>query len=153
MRGGGGQGGVWDSVARNNEALKAENATGSLERALNSGPVQDQLGEVRRGIVPKIPDGTVGFIFVHGGRALGAEFLGSEELARALASKLIDSYAVDFVILKGGESGIRPEPRPDNRVAIDFYERVCRVGSQRSQLRRAPARASAPAATASWATA
>ena len=73
----------------------------------------------------------MGFIFVHGGRALGAELFGSEELARALLPKLIDSYAVDFVILKGDESGFRPEPKPNDRVAIDFYERVCRAGSQR----------------------
>jgi hypothetical protein len=132
LRRGTSQAGVWAEVARNNAALKAENATGSLERAINSGPVQDRLSEVRRGIVPRIPEGTVGFIFVHGGRALGAEFLGSEGLARALLPKLIDSYAVDFVILKGGESGFRPMPKPDDRVAIDFYERVCRAGSQRS---------------------
>jgi hypothetical protein len=117
-------------VARNNAALKAENATGSLETAINSRPVQDRLAEVRGGIVPRIPEGTVGFVFVHGGRASGAEFFGNEEMARALLPKLLDSYAVDYVILKGGEAGILP--RPDNRVAIEFYERVCRAGSDRT---------------------
>jgi len=130
LRRGATQAGVWAEVARNNAALKAENATGSLETAINSRPVQDRLAEVRGGIVPRIPEGTVGFVFVHGARALGAEFFGNDEMARSLLPKLLDSYAVDYVILKGGESGILP--RPDNRVAIEFYERVCRAGSDRS---------------------
>jgi hypothetical protein len=130
LRRGATQAGVWAEVARNNAALKAENATGSLETAINSRPVQDRLAEVRGGIVPRIPEGTVGFVFVHGARALGAEFFGNDEMARSLLPKLLDSYTVDYVILKGGESGILP--RPDNRVAIEFYERVCRAGSDRS---------------------
>ena len=133
LRRGTGQAGVWSEVARNNAALKAENATGSLETAINSKHVQDRLAEVRDGIVPKVPEGTVGFIFVHGGRALGAEFFGNEAMARALLPKLIDSYAVDFVILKGEEAGFRPMPKPNDRVAIEFYERVCRAGSQRTK--------------------
>jgi hypothetical protein len=39
---------------------------------------------------------------------------------------------VDFVILKGGDVGLRPVPKPDDRAAIDFYERVSRAGSQRT---------------------
>jgi hypothetical protein len=72
----------------------------------------------------------VGFIFVHDGRAVGADFFGSEELARAEFPQLLDSYAIDYVILNRfghAASG------GDNRSAIEFFERVCRTGSQRAK--------------------
>lgn len=130
MRKGADQGRIWSEVSEKGRALKAENPTASLELMLNSKDVQDKLGEVRRTILPKMPDGTVGYIFVSRGRALGAEMFGSEELARDLLPKLLDSYAVDYVILHkpAGEG----ESRPDNRAAIEFFERVCRAGSQRA---------------------
>jgi hypothetical protein len=126
LRRGESQSEVWKGVAGNNASLGAENDTGSLERALKSPAVERKLEAVRRRIVPDIPHGTVGFIFVHGGRAVGAEFFGSEELARAEFPQLLDSYAVDYVILGGSA-----RHTDDNRVAIDYFERVCRAGSQR----------------------
>jgi hypothetical protein len=128
LRMGADQARVWSEVARNNAALKAENATGSLEAALNAAPVREKLEDVRRKIVPEIPRGTTGFIFVDRGRALGAELFGSEDLARELLPKLLDSYAVDYVILRGPGRD-RDGPR-DNRAAIEFFERVCRTGSE-----------------------
>ncbi len=130
LRNGESQDSVWRGVARNNASLGAENATGSLEKALKSSSVEKKLDAVRRRVVPAIPRGTVGFIFVHGGRAVGAEFFGSEELARAEFPQLLDSYAVDYVILPG--SG-RTFEVANNRAAIDFFERVCRTGSQRAK--------------------
>jgi hypothetical protein len=130
LRGGGDQSAVWAEVARNNAALNAENSTGSLEVALKAAPVREKLDEVRRKIVPEIPRGTVGFLFVSRGRAVGAEMFGSEELARELLPKLLDSYAVDYVILYDPGSG-RDDTR-DDRAAIEFFERVCRTGSQRT---------------------
>jgi hypothetical protein len=130
LRRGASQSEVWRGVARNNASLGAENDTGSLERALKSSSVEKQLDAVRKRVVPAIPRGTVGFIFVHGGRAVGAEFFGSEELARAEFPQLLDSYAVDYVILGG--SGHWTSER-DSRAAIEFFERVCRTGSQRAK--------------------
>jgi hypothetical protein len=130
LRKGADQGKLWSEVARNNAALNAENATGSLDLALKSRPVKEKLDEVRHKIMPDIPRGANGFIFLERGQAVGAELFGSEDLARELLPKLLDSYAVDYVILK------RMEPprgeRTDNRAAIDFFERVCRAGSQRA---------------------
>jgi hypothetical protein len=129
VRSGADQTRVWSEVLRNNRSLNTENATGSLDVAINAAPVRKKLDDVRRSIVPQVPRGTTGFIFVSRGRALGAELFGSEDLARSLLPKLLDSYAVDYVILN--------EPRRDreegtnNRVAIEFFERVCRAGSQR----------------------
>ena len=130
LRRGASQSDVWRGVARNNASLGAENDTGSLERALKSSSVEKKLDAVRRRVVPAIPRGTVGFIFVHAGRAVGAEFFGSEELARAEFPQLLDSYAVDYVIL-GGPGHWTGER--DNRAAVEFFERVCRVGSQRAK--------------------
>jgi hypothetical protein len=87
------------------------------------------LAEVRRKIVPEIPRGTVGYIFVSHGRAVGAEMFGSEPMARELLPKLLDSYSVDFV-LQAGRAVWRDERR--HTAAIDFYNRMRRVGSQRT---------------------
>ena len=130
MRQGATQQRLWEEIAHSNAALGAANPTDSLEHALNSPPVQAQLGEVRTAIVPRLPPGTVGFIAVAGRRALGAELLGSAPLARELMPKLLDSYAVDCVILSKGI--IWPDPLPDHRPAVEFIERLCRVGSYRT---------------------
>jgi hypothetical protein len=130
LRKGADQGKLWSEVARNNAALNAENATGSLDLALKASPVKEKLDEVRHKIVPEVPRDTVGFIFVNRGQAVGAELFGSEDLARELLPKLLDSYAVDYVILKGAESP--RDERADNRAAIEFFERICRAGSERA---------------------
>jgi len=121
---------VWSEIARNNRALEAENPTGSLELAMKAGPVRDKLSEVRRSIIPKVPDGTVGFIFVDRGRPLGGEFFGNEQMARNLLPKLLDSYAVDCVLL--GKARPRPEGRPRHDAAIELFGRICRAGSERT---------------------
>jgi hypothetical protein len=131
LRRGADQGRMWSEVARNNAALDAENATGSLEVALRSRPVQEKLSEVRQHIVPKLPESTMGFIFVDRGRPLGAEFFGRGDLARALLPKLLDSYAVDCVLLH--KTGPAEEARTyGDGVAIEYFKRVCRAGSQRT---------------------
>lgn len=128
LRRGASQSDVWSGVARNNASLRAENDTGSLERALKSSAVEKKLDTLRKRVVPEIPHGTVGFIFVHAGRAVGAEFFGSEELARTEFPQLLDSYAVDYVILGG--PGHWADAK-DNRAATEFFERIGRTGSQR----------------------
>ncbi len=122
---------VWEEIAHSTAALGAPSPTESLEEALNSAAVRATLGEVRGAIVPQLPPGTVGFIAVGGRRALGAELLGSAPLARELMPKLLDSYAVDCVIL--GKGIIWPAPPPDHRPAIEFIERLCRAGSHRTE--------------------
>jgi hypothetical protein len=131
LRRGADQARMWAEVARNNAALDAENATGSLEVALSSRPVQEKLSEVRGHIVPKLPEGTMGFIFVDRGRALGAEFFGRGDLARALLPKLLDSYAVDCVLIYKGVPGDEARTSGD-MVAIEYFKRVSRAGSQRA---------------------
>ncbi len=129
LRQGADQARVWSEVARNNRALNAENATGSIELALKSPAVRDKLAEVRQTILPGVPRGTLGYIFVSGGRAVGAEMFGSEAMARELLPKLLDSYAVDFVLQSSGAN------RRDNgrhTAAVNFYNRMRRVGSQRA---------------------
>jgi hypothetical protein len=120
---------IWTEVARNNRALGAENATGSLALALKSKAVNDKLTDVRHTIVPKIPRGTVGFLFVARASAVGAEMFGREDIARALLPKLLDSYAVDFVLQ---ETRTTPHVDRGHDAAIAFYHRMRRVGSQRA---------------------
>jgi hypothetical protein len=132
LRRGADQGRMWSEVARNNAALDAENATGSLEVALRSRPVQEKLAEVRQHIAPKLPRGTMGFVFVDRGRALGAEFFGREDLGRALLPKLLDSYAVDCVLVH--KAGPAEEARTyGDGAAIEYFKRLCRAGSQRTE--------------------
>jgi hypothetical protein len=130
MRRGGGQGGIWSRVAENNSSLGTENATQSLELAVKSPTVERKLELVRKRIVPDVPRGTVGFIFVHGGQAVGAEFFGSETLARAELPQMLDSYSVDY-ILRAAEGGRRRAP--DDDIATDFFKRICRIGSERAK--------------------
>jgi hypothetical protein len=119
---------VWSEVARNNAGLGAENPTGSLDRALKAAPVRDKLADVKRNVMPQVPAGTAGFIFVDGRRAVGADFFGRDDLARALLPKLLDSYAVDFILL---QKEFSPRRGDDHQAAIDFFERIRRAGSQR----------------------
>jgi hypothetical protein len=130
IRRGGRQGDIWSRVAENNGALGTENGTRSLELGVKEPTVEKKLAVVRRRIVPEVPRGTVGFIFVHGGRAVGAEFFGSEALARAELPQFLDSYAVDYILREkaDGERG-----RPDDEVATSFFKRVCRAGSERAK--------------------
>lgn len=129
LRRGADQARIWSEVERNNRALGAENATGALDQALRSEKVQSRLAEVRRAIVPNIPRGTMGFIFVSGHQALGAEMFGSERLARELFPKLLDAYAVDCVIIWPGPA---EHFHADHATAIEFFRQVCRAGSERS---------------------
>ncbi len=130
LRKGADQAKVWSEVDRNNKALGAENATGSLELALKSKPVRDKLEEVRGRIVPNVPQGTMGFIFVNAGRAVGADFFGDEAMARALLPKLLDSYAVDCVVIGG--TGAEFHRGTSDGAAIEFFKRVVRAGSERT---------------------
>lgn len=130
VRKGADQAKVWSEVARNNAQLSAENKSGSLELALNEPSVKGKLSNVRQAIAPRMPQGTLGFVFVARGRALGAELFGSEELARDLLPKLLDSYAVDYLLIPGEERAAGS--RAGHRVAIEFFERLCRAGSRRS---------------------
>jgi hypothetical protein len=91
--------------------------------------VSDKLNEVRQQILPQVPRGTVGYIFVARGRAVGAEMFGNQDMARELLPKLLDSYAVDFVLQ--GPTAFRHDDRR-HAAAIAFYNRMRRVGSQRT---------------------
>ncbi len=122
----------WQRVAENNAALGTENSTRSLEVAVKDTSVANKLEGVRKRIVPEVPRGTVGFIFVHGSRAVGAEFFGSEALARAELPQLLDAYAVDY-ILRAEPTAVFRNIAPNDKAATTFFERVCRAGSERAK--------------------
>lgn len=129
LRGGTNQAGVWADVSRTNSALSARSRTGNLEAGLNSAKVRARLEVVRKAFVPEMPRDSIGFIFVHHGRAVGAEFFGSSYLALEYLPKLIDSYAVDFVLQKTGVR--RHYPSVGRNVAKAYLRRIRRAGSVR----------------------
>ena len=120
---------VWSEVARNNRALAAETVTGSLEAALNSPSVKRRLGEVRARIVPETPKDSVGFIFLSGRRAVGADFFGRADVARGLLPKLLDSYSVDCILQHGGEAVA--DEKAQESSALAFFDQVRKAGSER----------------------
>ena len=122
---------VWAEVDRINRSLGSQNATSSLEIGLNAAPVRKRLGRVRAAIVPKVPGGSIGFVFVYRGRAVGAEFFGRPDLARALLPKILDAYAVDFVLREPGRA--RRSPAPREHIAAAFLNHVRLAGSTRSE--------------------
>ena len=126
LRKGADQASIWDEVSRNNRALGAENATGSLLLALKSEKVARELSDIRSQIMPEVPRDAVGFVFLHGRQAVAAEFFGRPEVARVLLPKLVDAYAVDFVLQQKGRAPVHPSP--DN-VAIRFFQQVQRSRS------------------------
>jgi len=130
LRRGADQSRIWSEVAGNNRALGAENRTGSLELALKSTTVRTKLGDVRAKITPEVPRDSVGFIFVDSGRAVGADFFGRSDLARALLPKLLDAYSVDFVLKRAADSRTGRTTQQD--AAIAFFERIRRAGSRRT---------------------
>lgn len=134
MRAGTTQEKVWSEVSRTNKDVGGENATDSLEAGLKTGKVQKELEAARKALVPEMPAESVGFIFVHRGRAVGAEFFGSASLARDYLPRLVDSYAVDFVVRQkedAAEKRLNPEAAP--QAARLYLEQIRRAGSVRSE--------------------
>lgn len=130
MRSGTTQERVWEGVSKANRTLGSENATDSLETGQKSEHVRKALDEVRKAIVPGIPKESVGFIFVHRGRAVGAEFFGNSHLAMEYLPKLLDSYAVEFVLRDGAKDN------PDRQTwepysATRYLEQIKHAGSER----------------------
>ena len=131
LRGGTDQARVWADVSRTNSALSTRSRTGNLEAGLNSAKVRARLNVVRRALVPEVPRDSIGFIFVHHGRAVGAEFFGRSYLALEYLPKLIDSYAVDFVLQNQKTEVRRHYPPPGRNVAEAYLRRIRRAGSVR----------------------
>jgi len=127
LRQGADQDQIWGEVARNNAALRAENPTDSLHEALGDPQIRDRVRVARQRIMPEVPRDSVGFLFVVGDQAAGAELFGRPSLSTGLLPKLIDSYMVD-VIIQGPR---RPGTDSDRhqRAAIEFFEQIRRSAS------------------------
>ena len=93
-----------------------------------SKPVNEGLEELRRRIVPRIPSGTTGFIFVDDGRPLAADFFGSEDLALKLLPKSLESYARRAMPPRRTRQTTATSR--NGREAIEFFERICGTRSE-----------------------
>jgi hypothetical protein len=114
-------------VPFSSEQLRPENPTDSLHAALGDPQVRERVRVARQRILPEVPRDSVGFVFVMGGRAAGAEFFGHRTLAIGLLPKLIDSYMVDVIIQGPRRPGI--ESDRCQRAAIEFFEQIRRGAS------------------------
>ena len=110
-------------VTRHSVALGAEYTTGNGEPASKSNPVRERLERLCREIVPRIPRGTTGFIFVVNGQPLAAEFFGSEDLALQLLPKLLNSYGLDDATAPNGAND--HDYGRNDLEAIEFFQRIC----------------------------
>lgn len=128
MRAGAGQDAVWAEVARSNAALGASSPTGDVQAGLKSPAVRRDLDDVRRRIEPEIPRDAVGFVFAdrHAAEGLGVELFGRSDLAGALLGKLIDAYAVDYLVSHRGDRSVGPA---DPETAHRMLGRLRRAGS------------------------
>ena len=118
---------VWAEVTRTNGALGTKSRTDNLEAGMTSKRVRENLEAVRKALVPEVPSESVGFIFVHRGRLVGAEFFGSPYLAGEYLPKLIDAYAVDLVLQRVGTD--RTIERRRVNIARLYLEQIRRAGS------------------------
>jgi hypothetical protein len=127
LRQGADQDRIWGEVTRNNAALRAENPTDSLHAALGDPQIRDRVRVAGQRILPDVPRDSVGFLFVVGDRAAGAELFGCRALSTGLLPKLIDSYMVDVIVQGPGRPGIESDRH--QRAAIEFFERIRRAAS------------------------
>ncbi len=100
----------------------------AAESTLQSTAIDNNPEELSREIVPRIPSGTTGFIFEKDGRAVAADFFGSESMALKLLPQLLQSQAMNNVIAHSGMGGRVQEI--NDRGAIAFFQRLCAAGSQ-----------------------
>jgi len=122
---------VWEEVTAQLRVSHVDSPTASLDALFRAAPVRRRVEEARRAIVPEMPRESVGFIFVRRGRALGADFFGSNELALELLPKLLDSYVVDRATL---EEDPRQEETStqwkEHSPAIELFEEILIAGSR-----------------------
>lgn len=114
--------------SRRKMALGAEYPSDNVEPAPKSKPIDERLEQQCREIVPRIPRGTTGFIFICDGQSLGADFFGSEDMALKLLPKLLKSYALDHVSAPNTAND-RGNGRNDTE-ATEFFERICSTRSE-----------------------
>ena len=138
-------------VARNNTTLSAENATGSLERALETPAVRSKLDAVRRKIVPGIPAGTDRLYLRQSTAGPWARSCSAaRDIARALLPKLLDSYAVDYVIVR--KRGRRPRCHGRRSRGHRVFSSGCAPSAASRPPHPARGPASAPPPAVCWAT-
>jgi len=133
VRRGADQDAVWGEVARSNAALGAETRTGSVEAGYKAPAVQEELDRYRKSLLPAVPRDSVGFLLVdrYRGVPVGAEFFGRPDLAMALLPKILDAYAVDFIVQRKAKEDTGA-PLSDD-LGRRFLDDIRRAGSFRSE--------------------
>lgn len=101
---------------------------GSVKALPKPEPNDAKLEQLCKEIMPRIPRGTTGFIFLYDGQPLGADFFGSEDLALKLLPKLLNSLALD----QPGVSNMANDQGKgrNDAEATGFFERICGARSE-----------------------
>ncbi len=124
LRTGGGhrsdQGRVWDEVAGVHERHGTSSPTAAMRDAYES--KRADLDEVL-GAFP-LADGQCGLLVVHGGRAVGLEFVSQPSRYALVHDRLLRSYALE-VLVGGGDGEV------DRGVAEAFLERLSALPGER----------------------
>lgn len=99
--------------------------TRAARTAEASGEGLEQLADA---VLPRVPRGTTGFIFVEDGQPVAADFFGSEDLALKSLPKLLESHLARSTAAPPTPGG--REPAATARKAIAFFEQICATGSE-----------------------
>jgi hypothetical protein len=85
---------VWRRVNEFSQEYEVSSPTGDLKALQSDEKVARELAEYERGILPKLPEETVGLVATRGPSILGADIFCNEALFHKLRRKLIQSYAL-----------------------------------------------------------
>ena len=109
------QGQVWDSIAEEAAALRAESPTGAMSEMFerHSDTLDDYVGAVEAA-----PD-QVGAVFIAGGRRYGLDLFDQPATLAAFLPKLVRSYAIDVLGRRARESDRSPDGDADT-----FIQRI-----------------------------
>ena len=106
-----GQQAVWERVAEQNAALKAESSTGSYKASLSKLEVDAAYREFAAAVLPSLQDGNVaGMVVALNGKVHAIDMFSSPSLFARLKEKLLKGYLLDA--LAEGDSHA-PPPGPD----------------------------------------
>ena len=116
------QQGVWDNVAKSNEALGTKTETGTYRAILGSGSVQKRVSEYVSALRPKLlgGDDVVGCVVAVRGKLVAADVFADPALFRHLWPKLLESYATEAMSSGPATTAVRV---PSQREAQAFLDR------------------------------
>ncbi len=128
---GAGQSAVWSEVDQMSMEVGVTSQTGSLDEVLDSKEVQERYKRVHDDLGKFSPPDTIGIAVADArtGRVIGLELFGRRDLFEELQEKLIEGYATDLVVVRGGPDETIERKVTEQDVA-EFVRRVIKGTSK-----------------------